>query len=194
MTWASFAGAETSLYLAAQNGPASAANLPAVSFTLTDQFDKPYSLGEHRNRVTLLTFLDPVCWTDCPLLARQLAVLRSQLAANANLDIVAVAANPYHETLADVRHFIAIHDLGHVKNFYFVTGTRAETSPIWSDYGIGVSATATDVMSIHYDFMFIVSSRGKIKWIIPDNPLSSVSFTASAVSELKDLLATQGIH
>lgn len=193
MSWASFAGAETTLFLA-QNGPASPANSPAVSFTLTDQFDKPYSLGEHHGRVTLLTFLDPVCWTDCPLLARQLAVLRSELSTNANLDIVAVAANPYHETLADIRHFIAIHDLQGVKNFYFVTGTRAVTSPIWSDYGIGVTATPTDAMSIHSDYMFIVSSKGMIKWIIPDDPLSSVSLTASAVSELKNLLATQGVH
>jgi cytochrome oxidase Cu insertion factor (SCO1/SenC/PrrC family) len=193
MSWASLAGAETTLFLA-QNGPASAANSPAVGFHLTDQFDKPYSLGEHPGRVTLLTFLDPVCWTDCPLLGRQLAVLRSELSSNAKLDIVAVAANPYHETLANIRHFIAIHGMEHVKNFYFVTGKRAQTSPIWSDYGIGVSATPSDVMSIHSDFMFIVSPRGYIKWIIPDDPLATVSLTASAVSELKDLLATQGIH
>jgi cytochrome oxidase Cu insertion factor (SCO1/SenC/PrrC family) len=193
MSWASFAGAETTLFLA-QNGPASPANTPAASFHLTDQFDKPYSLGEHPGRVTLLTFLDPVCWTDCPLLARQLAVLRSELSTNANLDIVAVAANPYHESLADIRHFIAIHGLQHVKNFYFVTGARAKTSPIWTDYGIGVSATPGDVMSIHSDFMFIVSAKGQIKWIIPDDPLATVSLTASAVSELKNLLATQGVH
>jgi cytochrome oxidase Cu insertion factor (SCO1/SenC/PrrC family) len=193
MSWATLAGAETTLFLA-QNGPASAANSPAVSFTLTDQFDKPYSLGEHPSHVTLLTFLDPVCLSDCPLLARQLAVLRSELSKNANLDIVAVAANPLHETLANVRHFIAIHDMGHVKDFYFVTGPRAKVSPIWNDYGIGVSATPSDVMSIHSDFMFILSSKGAIRWIIPDDPLASVSLTASAVSELRDLLATQGIH
>jgi cytochrome oxidase Cu insertion factor (SCO1/SenC/PrrC family) len=193
MSWASFAGAETTLFLA-QNGPASAADTPAATFHLTDQFDKPYSLGEHPGRVTLLTFLDPVCWTDCPLLARQLAVLRSELSQNANLDIVAVAANPYHESLADIRHFIAIHGMQDVKNFYFVTGPRAKTSPIWTDYGIGVSATPSDVMSIHSDFMFIVSPKGQIKWIIPDDPLATVSLTASAVSELKNLLATQGVH
>jgi hypothetical protein len=67
-------------------------------------------------------------------------------------------------------------------------------SPIWNDYGIGVSATPSDVMSIHSDFMFILSSKGAIRWIIPDDPLASVSLTASAVSELRDLLATQGIH
>jgi cytochrome oxidase Cu insertion factor (SCO1/SenC/PrrC family) len=193
MSWAPFAGAETTLYVA-QNGPASAADATAPGFTLTDQFDQPYTLGEHSGRVTLLTFLDPVCWTDCPLLANQLAQVRSQLASNADLDIVAVAANPYHESLADVRHFIAIHDLSGVKNFYFVTGTRAKTSAVWSAYGVGVSATPADVMSIHEDLMFIVSSKGKLKWIIPDDPLSTESLTASSVAEIKDLLATQGVH
>jgi cytochrome oxidase Cu insertion factor (SCO1/SenC/PrrC family) len=193
MSWASFAGAETTLYVA-QNGPASAANTPAFQFTLTDQFDQSFSLGEHRDRVTLLTFLDPVCWSDCPLLANQLAQVRSQLSRNAKLDIVAVAANPDHESLADVRHFIAIHDLSDVKNFYFVTGTRAKTSAVWSAYGIGVSATPSDVMSVHSDFMFIVSSKGELKWIIPDDPLSTVSLTASSVAEIRDLLATQGVH
>jgi cytochrome oxidase Cu insertion factor (SCO1/SenC/PrrC family) len=193
MSWAPFAGAETTLFVA-QNGPASPANATAPGFTLIDQFDHPYSLGEHRGRVTLLTFLDPVCWTDCPLLANQLAQVRSQLASNANLDIVAVAADPYHESLADVRHFIAIHGLSGVKNFYFVTGPRAKTSAVWSAYGVGVSATPADVMSIHEDLMFIISSKGRLKWIIPDDPLSTVSVAASSVAELKDLLATQGIH
>lgn len=193
MSWASFAGAESTLYLA-QNGPASAANLPAKGFTLTDQFNKPYSLGEHRGRATLLTFLDPVCWTDCPLLAQQLAHVRSQLSVNAKIDIVAVATDPYHETLRNVRHFIAIHHLGHVKNFYFVTGPLAQTSRVWSAYGIGVSMKPTDKMSIHSDSMFIVSSKGTLKWIIPDDPLSSVSLTASSVAEIKNLLATQGVR
>lgn len=193
MTLAPFASAESTWYVA-QNGPVSAANLRATSFTLTDQFNRPYSLGEHPGRVTLLTFLDPVCWTDCPLLARQLAVVRSQLSANAKLDIVAVAINPYHETVKDVQHFIAIRHLEHVKDFYYVTGTLARLTRVWAGYGIGVSMKPTDKMSIHSDSMFIVSAQGAVKWIIPDDPLSTVSLTASSASEIKKLLATQGVH
>jgi cytochrome oxidase Cu insertion factor (SCO1/SenC/PrrC family) len=81
-----------------------------------------------------------------------------------------------------------------VKDFYFVTGKRATTSAVWSAYGVDVSSTPSDVMSVHSDVMFIVSSKGKLKWIIPDDPLSQVSLSASTVSELKDLLATQGVH
>ena len=184
---------ENTFYLAG-NGSPSPLNTKAPTFTLTDQFNKSYTLGEHKGRVTLITFLDPVCWTDCPLLANQVAQVRSQLARDAKIDIVAVAANPYHETLGNVRHFIAIHDIEHVKNFYFVTGTRAKTSKVWAEYGIGVTATPTDAMSIHDDYMYIVSSSGKLKWIIPDDPPDEKSLNISTVAELKTLLATQGIH
>ncbi len=184
---------ENTFFLAG-NGAASPLNTTAPRFTLTDQFDQPYSLGEHRGYVTLITFLDPVCWTDCPLLANQVAQVRADLASNAKLDVVAVAADPYHETLGNLRHFIAIHHLGNVKDFYFVTGTRTQTSKVWADYGIGVTMTPTDAMSIHDDYMFIDSAKGKLKWVIPDDPPDAASLNSSSVAEILSLLATQGLH
>jgi cytochrome oxidase Cu insertion factor (SCO1/SenC/PrrC family) len=193
MATSTFASAETTLYQA-QNGVASATSAKASSFTLTDQFGKTYSLGEHPGYVTLLTFIDPRCWTDCPLLAQQLKTLRGDLPANTKLDLVAVAADPYHEQLSDLRHFIAVRGLTHVKNFYFVTGKLASVQKVWASYGIGVTMTKSDVMSIHSDYMFIVNSKNLVKWVIPDDPLSSSSGQASAVSELRDLLADEGVH
>ena len=193
MAGTTFASAETTLYQA-HNGPASATTTKAPAFTLTDQFNKTYSLGEHRKHVTLLTFIDPRCWTDCPLLAKQLEHVRAELSANANLDIVAVAADPYHEHLSDLRHFIAVRGLAHVKNFYFVTGKLSRVRKVWASYGIGVSMTSADKMSIHSDFMFIITTKGELRWVIPDDPLSSSSGVASAVSELRGLLADEGVN
>ncbi len=193
MAGTTFASAETTLYQA-HNGPASATTLAASTFTLTDQFNKTYSLGEHPKRTTLLTFIDPHCWTDCPLLAKQLEHVRAELSANANLDIVAVAADPYHEQISDLRHFIAVRGLAHVKNFYFVTGKLSNVQKVWKSYGIGVSMTSTDKMSIHSDFMFLINPKGQLKWVIPDDPLSSSSGVASAVSELRGLLASMGVN
>jgi cytochrome oxidase Cu insertion factor (SCO1/SenC/PrrC family) len=188
-----FASAETTWYQA-HNGPASATTLRAATFTLTDQFNKTYSLGEHPKRVTLLTFIDPRCYTDCPLLAKQLEHVRAELSANANLDIVAVAANPYHENLTDLRTFIAERGLAHLKNFHFVTGKLSKVQEVWKSYGIGVSMTSKDKMSIHSDFMFLISPKGELRWVIPDDPLSSSSGVASAVSELRGLLSSMGVN
>ncbi|MFI5036420.1 MAG: SCO family protein [Acidimicrobiales bacterium] len=190
---AAASSAETTMYLA-QNGPVSAASVTAPPFALTDQYGRAYRLGEHPGRVTVVSFLDPVCWTDCPLIAAQLKQLRAGLAPNARLDIVAIAIDPYHESRGDLWTFIHQHQLSTVKDFYYVTGPLATMRAVWNAYGIGVSMKRTDKMSVHSDFMFIVSARGRLRWIIPDDPIRSSFGTASAVTELRGLLVGQGVH
>jgi cytochrome oxidase Cu insertion factor (SCO1/SenC/PrrC family) len=190
---ASVSAAEPALFLA-QNGSVTGVDARATTFTLTDQHDHPYTLDEHGGRYTLLTFLDPVCWTDCPLLAAQLKDVRSSLGPSAKIDVVAVAANPLHQTLANIHHFIAIHDMGSVANFYFLTGKPAVTAAVWREYGISVSNEPGVAMSIHSDFMFIINPAGRIRWIIPDDPLSGVAGQESTESELLSLLAKSGLH
>ncbi|MEO9180705.1 MAG: SCO family protein, partial [Acidimicrobiales bacterium] len=153
-----------------------------------------YSLGEHSGNYTLLTFLDPECWTDCPLLAAQLKQVRSELTPNAKIDVVAVAADPYHESVADVNHFIAIHGLAKIKDFYFVTGKLPTVQKIWHSYGIGVTMTPTAKMSIHSDYVFIISPDGRLQWIVPDEPLANWAGQRSAENELLTLLHESGVH
>ena len=193
MGWASFAAAENTLYLA-QNGPASAVDTQAPQFSATDQSGHSYHLGEHPGHYTLLTFLDPVCWTDCPLLAGQLKTVGAQFGPHAALDLVAVAANPRHETMADVRTFVARHDLGGVKSFHFVTGPLARLAAIWNAYGIQVTSSASSVMSIHSDLVFVIAPSGRIRWIVPDDPIASSSGQSSAEAELIALLHRAGLH
>jgi hypothetical protein len=77
MGWASLASSQNTYFLD-EIGPASQVAGPAASFTLVDQSGSSYHPGEHPGHYSLLTFLDPVCWSDCPLLARQLqSVLRT---------------------------------------------------------------------------------------------------------------------
>jgi cytochrome oxidase Cu insertion factor (SCO1/SenC/PrrC family) len=186
--------AEATLFLAA-NGSVGTAHSRATPFTLTDQFGHAYRLGEHPGHYTILSFLDPVCWTDCPLIAGQLKAVRQALGPSAPLDIVAVAANPEHQTLANVRHFIAIHDMGSVKGFYFVTGPLAETRSVWNTWGIGVSNEPGVAMSIHSDYMYVIDPRGYVRWIIPDDPLGGGGAQqTSTVQELLSLLAQVGLR
>jgi cytochrome oxidase Cu insertion factor (SCO1/SenC/PrrC family) len=189
---ASVSAAE-STFFTARNGSAIEANTIAPTFTLTDQFHKSYTLGEHAGRYTLLTFLDPTCWTDCPLIGQQLARIRQELGPSAKVDIVAVAADPYHETLANVKHFITAHEMENVQDFYFVTGKLAKTRAVWNSYGITVEMKPTDKMSIHSDYMFIINSHGRLKWIIPDDPANSWAIENSSESELLTLLHKSGL-
>jgi cytochrome oxidase Cu insertion factor (SCO1/SenC/PrrC family) len=194
---ASVSAAEPTFFFAANQTNPVALHSKVSSFTLTDQFDHSYRLGEHKGRYTLLTFLDPVCWTDCPLLAAQLRQVRAQLPATAPLDIVVVAANPLHETLADVRHFIKIHDLGSVPNFYFLTGKTKSMRKLWNTYGIDVENVPGDIMSIHLDFMFIIGPHRQLRWELPDDPAYGSAITKgvqeSSESVLLSLLHQSGV-
>ena len=52
-------------------GSSAPLNFPAKGFRLTDQHGRTVSLASLRGKVVLLTFLDPVCTTDCPLIAQE---------------------------------------------------------------------------------------------------------------------------
>jgi hypothetical protein len=49
-------------------------------------------------------------------------------------------------------------------------------------------------MSIHSDYMFIIKPSGRLRWIIPDDPLDSSAGQESSESELLSLLHQAGLH
>ena len=196
MAWATTQPVATTFYEAV-NGLAShpAARAEAPRFALTDQTGSSYRLGEHRGHYVLLTFLDPVCFTDCSLLAAQIKDVRTKLSQSSPVDLVAVAANPRHETLADVRRFVAQHQLAAVPNFYFVTGSEKALKRVWDSYGISVIPSSTGRMSIHSDYFFIIDPAGFLRWIVPDDPLNGANATQrSDEAELLSLLHQLGVR
>src|SRR5437762_1739640 len=69
-------------YPAEQARPGSAAGYgSAPSFTLTDQTGRAISSAHLGGKIQVVGFLFPYCTTDCPLLARNLALLQQGLAA-----------------------------------------------------------------------------------------------------------------
>ena len=59
------------------------------------------SLASLRGKVVLLTFLDPVCTTDCPLIAQEMRSADAMLGAKAGgTELVAVVANPTYTSTA----------------------------------------------------------------------------------------------
>ena len=53
------------------DGSSAPTNYRAPAFTLTDQHGRAVTLASLRGKVVLLTFLDPVCTSDCPLEAQE---------------------------------------------------------------------------------------------------------------------------
>lgn len=63
---------------------------PAPSYTLTDQNGDRVSSKRLAGKVQIVSFLFPYCTTDCPILARDLARLQQQLAAEGLGDKTAI--------------------------------------------------------------------------------------------------------
>src|SRR5512146_864496 len=73
----------------------------APDFTLTSQDGRQVSLASLRGKVVLLTFLDPVCTTDCPLIAQEMRSADALLGGKAaSTELVAVVANPTYISTA----------------------------------------------------------------------------------------------
>ena len=181
-------------FFVATNGYASGVNSAAPSFTLRDQHGVSYHLGGVSDHYTVLTFLDPVCWTDCPLLAAQIKAVRAAFGPNVKLDTVGVAANPLHETEQNVQSFVAQHQLNSVPGFHFVDGPLATLRSVWRSWGISVENVPTSKMSVHSDFLFVIDPRGHLRWIIPDDPGSGATATQdSDVAETVALLHQIGL-
>ena len=124
----------------AVNGTPNSLDLPAPPFTLTDQHGQSVSLASLRGHTVALTFLDPVCTTDCPLIAQEFRQTDQQLGGQAaRVDFVAVVANPIYRTAAFTNAFDRQEGLTRVPNWYFLTGSLPALERVWDSYGVLVS-------------------------------------------------------
>jgi len=195
MVRAPLSQAETTLYQAQNGAYRVISPSPAPRFTLTDQrfrsVDFP-SAGTY----SVLTFLDPKCWTDCPLIAQHLKALAQALTPSerARVRFVAVAANPDHESVLDLRHFIRENGLGSFANFEYVTGRLAAVQAVWRAYGVTVTIHPGDTMSIHSDVVDIIDPQGNVRVVVPDDPVGGGAGTASTVVALLTALHQAGLN
>ncbi|HVT68579.1 MAG TPA: SCO family protein, partial [Trebonia sp.] len=168
---------------------------PAPNFTLTSQDGKQVALSSLRGKVVLLTFLDPVCTTDCPLIAQEMRTADTMLGARAaSTELVAVAANPTYNSLAYTRAFDSQENLSQVPNWLFLTGPLSQLSSVWQHYGIEVENLPAGAMSAHNDLAFVISASGVIQQEISDDPGPGTDATLSSFSSLlaSSVLQTMG--
>jgi len=157
---------------------------PQFPFALTNQFGQSRDIV-HRGHVTVVTFLDPTCWTDCAALGRQLVSLDKRLGHPSSVTYVGIAANRFHYSAADDRAFIARYGLSSLgSRFQFLTGSLPQLEATWSAYGIEVDMKPTDKMSVHTDQVDIIDARGRVAVIVPDDPPEGWSGQESAVTVL----------
>jgi cytochrome oxidase Cu insertion factor (SCO1/SenC/PrrC family) len=166
-------------------GTAGQFDTPAANFTLTSQDGQPVSLASLRGKVVLLTFLDPVCTTDCPLIAQEMRAADSMLGAKASdTELVAVVANPTYLSTAYTRAFTDQENLGQVPNWLYLTGSLNQLKDVWHDYGIEVENLPAGAMAAHNDLAFVIDADGNVRQEISDDPGPGTSATTSSFAGL----------
>ena len=114
------------------DGPASPINIPAPDFTLTDQNGKPVTLSSLRGQVVLLTFLDPVCVSDCPLIAQEFRQAGQLLGpGDPHVKLIAIDVNPLYSQINYVRAFDRQENLGGVADWRYLTSSPARLRQVY---------------------------------------------------------------
>jgi cytochrome oxidase Cu insertion factor (SCO1/SenC/PrrC family) len=161
-------------------GSYAALDIPAPAFRLTDQNGASVSLASLRGKVVLLTFLDPVCTSDCPLIAQEFRQADQVLGRQSGrVELVAIVANPLYRQTAYTRAFDRQENLTGLPNWRYLTGPVAALSRAWRGYDVSIGLVPAGGMVAHSDIAYVISARGRIRAELDFDPGPG---TASSVS------------
>jgi cytochrome oxidase Cu insertion factor (SCO1/SenC/PrrC family) len=177
------------------NGPPSVVDSPAPDFHLTDQYGRQVSLTDLRGETVALTFLDPVCTTDCPTIAQEFRITNQMLGSAADkVRFVAIVANPTYTSVAAVDAFDRQEHLDNQSNWLFLTGSRAELARVWNAYGIAAYDAPAGGMSIHSDEAFVIDTDGQTRRLINSDPgdgsAESSSFSSLLAQQITQVMGS----
>ena len=166
-------------------GSAAPLNFPAKPFQLTDQHGRTVSLASLHGKVVLLTFLDPVCTSDCPLIAQEFRAAGQLLGASArHVELVAVVANPVYHQVAFTQAFDRQERLTQIPNWLYLTGSVPQLQQVWRDYGITAQILPAGSMIGHPDLAYVIDRAGRVREELNTNPGPGTTATKSSFAVL----------
>jgi cytochrome oxidase Cu insertion factor (SCO1/SenC/PrrC family) len=180
------ASASADPILAQSIGGASAPlDYPAPPFALTDQHGRAVSLASLRGKVVLLTFLDPVCTSDCPLIAQEMRYASQLLGAgNRQVELVAITLSPTYRSLPVINAFDRQERLASLPNWLFLTGSLSQLKQIWHAYGMTAYDLPAGAMSAHNDQAYVIDRAGHIRTELSTDPGPGSSATKASFASL----------
>jgi cytochrome oxidase Cu insertion factor (SCO1/SenC/PrrC family) len=174
------------------DGSTTQLDTPAQDFTLTDQQGRPVALSSLQGKVVLLTFLDPVCVTDCPLIAQEFRQAGELLGANArHVELVAVDVNPLFNQLSYIQAFNRQENLANVPDWLYLTGSPLQLREIYGDYGVVSGASPGGAMLDHNDTAYVIDQTGNLRQQLAFDPGPGTQATKSSFAAELANAATQ---
>jgi len=146
------------------DGNSAALDFAAPAFRLTDQYGRPVSLASLHGKVVLLTFLDPVCTSDCPVIAQEFRAADQMLGARArDVVLVAIVANPLYHAVSYTRAFDQQERLTGLPNWLFLTGSAAQLKQAWAGYSVAAQIVPSGGMIAHSDLAYVIDAGGRTR-------------------------------
>jgi cytochrome oxidase Cu insertion factor (SCO1/SenC/PrrC family) len=174
------------------NGNSPPEDYPAPGFQLTDQNGQTVSLASLRGKVVLMTFLDPVCTTDCPIIGAELKEAGVLLgSADKDVELVAIVANPTYRSVAFTRAFDREDGLNTVPNWLYLTGSLSQLSQVWRQYGVAAEVLPAGAMIAHSELALVIDRTGHVRDITSTDPGPATTATRSSFSVLLSQYARQ---
>jgi cytochrome oxidase Cu insertion factor (SCO1/SenC/PrrC family) len=163
------------------DGTPDVVNYPAPAFQLVDQRGQTVSLQSLRGKVIALTFLDPVCVSDCPIIAQEFREADRMLGAAANRAVfIAVVANPLYRSQAYLVAFDRQEGLQHLANWQYLTGSAQELHRMWNSFGIQVEYVPGGAMIAHNEIAYVIDPVGHTRYVLDSDPGPGTQATRSS--------------
>jgi len=139
------------------------------------------SLASLRGKTVLLTFLDPVCTSDCPLIAQEFRQADAMLGARrTHVELIAIAANPVYHSARYARAFDRQEGLAALANWMFLSGPLPALRRAWHDYSFPVAMTPAGGMVAHGDVAYVIDPAGRVRTELNFDPGPGTSATRSS--------------
>ena len=153
------------------DGSSAPLDFTAPAFRLTDQYGRPVSLASLRGKVVLLTFLDPVCTSDCPVIAQEFRAADQMLGAKSrNVVLVAIVANPIYYAVSYTRAFDQQERLTSLPNWLYLTGSVPQLKKVWADYSVAAQIVPSGGMIAHSDVAYVIDAGGHTRTELDFDP------------------------
>jgi cytochrome oxidase Cu insertion factor (SCO1/SenC/PrrC family) len=168
------------------DGSSAPLHFRAPAFTLTNQQGRTVSLASLHGKVVLLTFLDPVCTSDCPLIAQEFRQADQLLGSRSRqVELVAVVTNPVYTLPEYTAAFDRQEHMNTLANWQYLTGSADQLKKVWRQYGIAAQILPAGGMIGHSDIAYVIDRSGRTRTELNFDPGPGTSSTqASFASEL----------
>jgi cytochrome oxidase Cu insertion factor (SCO1/SenC/PrrC family) len=170
----------------------------APGFNLIDQHGRPVTLSTFHGRTVALTFLDPVCTSDCPVIAQEFRQADAMLGGQAkHVALVAIVTNPIYRSIKFLQAFDRQEYLANTPNWYYLTGTNAQLTEVLKNFGASAIVEPAGAMVDHSEFADVIDPSGYIRTILSTDPGQATvalqsSFAGLLDSEIRDATGPTG--